>query len=219
MPITTEPAPNPDPETTGWVKAKWLVDDQPCSSTLRLSYAVSALPTTADLATQAAALIPAFANPSFLGNLSAQVILTELELGYSFGGGTELVGVADTSEPGLEGGAALPLNAAIVFSLHTGERYRGGKGRMYIPGAPDSAQLSLREWTDDFVGAMATGAATMLSDIAAAAGGPFDSIVPCVRHQFLGGAALDPPVFTPITSISIQRRICTQRRRLGSTIS
>lgn len=219
MPITTEPPAAPDPVDTGWVKAKWIVDDMPTSSTIRLTFATSGPPTAGDCSGLAGNLTPAFGNPSFVGNLSAQAILTELEVGYSFGGGVSIVGLADADDPGLIGGGACPLSSAVVVSFHDGDRYRGGKSRIYVPGAPLSAMLSLREWTDDFISALTDGIGTCLVDIAAATFGAFTAVTPAVRHQFSGGAALTPPVFNPIDSFSIQRRICTQRRRLGSEIS
>ena len=219
MPITTEPTPAPDPVDTGFVRAEYLVDDMPASCTIRLAYIVSDSPTSGDCAALASALEPAFANPSLQGNLSAQCILSELVVGYNFGDSVEIQGGVALSDPGLISGAGCPLNSAVVVSLHTGERYRGGKGRIYLPGAPQSALLTLREWTSDFTSALLDGANTLISDINGASSSPFTSVTACVRHQFRGGTALAPPVFTPITSVSIQRRVCTQRRRLGSEIS
>jgi hypothetical protein len=58
----------------------------------------------------------------------------------------------------------------------------------------------------------------MLSDINGTTDGPFDSVTASVWRKFSAGAALDPWNSWPITSVSVQRRICTQRRRLGSEI-
>lgn len=218
MPITTEPTPAPDPVDTGFVRAEYTVSGSPASCTVRLKFVTSGAPVPGDLAALATALSAGWNSPSLQGNLSDQCTLDELVVGYSFGSGVELEGGAAMGDPGLIGGGACPVNSAIVASLHTGERYRGGKGRIYLPGAPISAILNLREWTDDFVSAIGPGVDNLISVINGATSGPFTSVTACVRHQFSAGAALTPPTFTPISSTSIQRRICTQRRRLGDTL-
>jgi hypothetical protein len=219
MPITTEPPANPLPVDGGHVKVTTVVDDMATSYSIGLLYATSGAPVAGDLAALAEVLAAFFGDPTWVGNLSNEAAITEVEAMYSFGGGTELVGGFDTSQPGLIDTGAVPLNVALVASLHTGERYRGGKSRIYVAGCPDAARVDLRQWTNDFVSAMQDGINAVISGINGATSGPFTSVTAGVWHKFSGGAALAPPVFAPYESASIQRRLCTQRRRLGSEIS
>jgi hypothetical protein len=39
-----------------------------------------------------------------------------------------------------------------------------------------------------------------------------------VVHFFSGGAALAPPTFDPYIGVGVQKRYCSQRRRLGAEI-
>jgi hypothetical protein len=66
---------------------------------------------------------------------------------------------------------------------------------------------------------MQDGINAVISGLNGLSDGTFTSVTAGVWHKFRAGAALAPPVFAPYTSASIQRRICTQRRRLGSEIS
>lgn len=219
MTITTEPAPNPDPVDTGFMRAHYLIDDNPATCTIRLAFVTSEAPNPAACAVLATLLRPGWANPDLQGNMADACHLTDLVVGYSFGGGVEIEGHDVGDDPGLIGELPQPLNVAMVASLHTGERYRGGKGRIYFAGCPQPAASNGRTWSDGFIAAVQPGLDALLSLTNAVSTDHFTSVSACVRHQFRSGVALSPPVFTEIVGITMQPRVCTQRRRLGPTIS
>ena len=73
-----------------------------------------------------------------------------------------------------------------------------------------------RSWADGYVSTLNTGAQGFIDAVTAIAIGGIDSIALGTIHFFRDGAALAPPVFDPFIGASAQKRLCTQRRRLGS---
>jgi hypothetical protein len=70
---------------------------------------------------------------------------------------TGAVGESTTTVPGTRAGAALPAAAAVVMSLKTARRYRGGHPRNYLA-AGVSTDLNTRQtWTGAFTTATKTG--------------------------------------------------------------
>ena len=150
--------------------------------------------------------------------LSAQCLVKLCEVTIQEGS-IEVGGHASTSEPGAGGGAALPANSSAVISWHTGEHYRGGKPRTYVPGIDSDSLLNLYLYTDEFIGSLRSGANSFLSDFnGLALPGDWGSVSLGVWHRWSGGVAIDPPVFAPFFSAGVQPRVCTQRRRLGHTL-
>lgn len=111
----------------------------------------------------------------------------------------------------------MPANAAMVCSVHDGSHYRGGKGRFYVPGQANVSAESVSQWSDDFVSTLNTSLAEFLSAVNALSDAPFSGITLGVWHRWLAGVAISP-TFRPASAITVQPRICTQRRRLGPTL-
>jgi hypothetical protein len=103
-------------------------------------------------------------------------------------------------------------SVALLISLHTPTRYRGGHGRMYFPGISGTfATNDGRSVTAAGVSA-ATGywqaVQNAMTAIAGASGGPY---VQCVWHKKLKTA---PNTIEQVTSFTVQGVWASQRRRL-----
>lgn len=133
-------------------------------------------------------------------------------------GGLELEGVHVASEAGTNDQEPVPGNVALVVSWKIREHYRGGKPRSYIAGCTRDKYASNAAWDDDFVAAVSTLAQSYLDDVNALTAGGITAVVASVVHFFSDGAALDPPQLSPLVGAAAQKRICTQRRRLGAEL-
>lgn len=130
-------------------------------------------------------------------------------------GTAQLEGFKSGDEAGTGSGSLYPTSAAVVVSWHIPEHYRGGKPRTYLPGATVNDAGTASSWDDSFVASRNTDAASFLSDMNAITAGGITSVVFGVYRFFSGGLALDPPEFSAFTSGQVQKRVCSQRRRLG----
>lgn len=110
--------------------------------------------------------------------------------------------------PGGQNFTTLPNNVAGVISLRTANRGRSGRGRMYIPGIPDTMQASPTTLTNVFVAGMVD-AAIKLDDYFNPLG--FQPGVISKRHNKQDRVT---GLFQPFTSAVVDNRIDSQRRRL-----
>jgi hypothetical protein len=190
--------------------------DEPCSFGMWLESSDVA-PSGAECADAAQSIAALFDAPSFLGNLSSSLTHQSTKVTQYDGSGGAVEGIYTSAQPGLIGGDAMPANTAMVVSVHGSAHYRGGKGRMYIPGEVNAAAESVKQWSDDFVGTMNSAVADFLAAVNALTPTGFTTLTVGTWHRWLGGVAIAPS-FDACTGMSIQPRICTQRRRLGSTL-
>jgi hypothetical protein len=212
MPITTEPAPNPLPDGAGRVRYDGNFDGSPWSTGHGFTF--TGTPDPGDLNDLANAFYTAWED-SLLDWTSEANVLTSATVICTVGSSIE-EGVHIASEAGTASDSELPVNIAAVISWKLAAHYRGGKPRNYLPGVTVGAQISNRAWKDEFVSTL-TGLA---QDYLAAAnvitaGSVAVDAIGC-WHLFRAGVALDPPEFGAYTDVAAQKRICTQRRRLGS---
>lgn len=108
--------------------------------------------------------------------------------------------------------ASWPDNAAALISLHTARRYRGGHGRIYVPGLAitllQNDGMTLTPATVTSLGTMWDNTVSAMSAVAGTAGGPLS---PIVWHKRLSSA---PNTTEAVTGRVVQAVIATQRRRL-----
>ena len=130
-------------------------------------------------------------------------------------GGLETQGVHLGSEVGGMTDNPLPSNVAIVISYPIAEHYRGGKPRNYLPGAMETSIFGTSTWADSFVSALSGAAADFLSEMNALTAGGITAVEMGTIHFFRAYAALNPPEFSAYLGAFCQKRVCTQRRRLG----
>lgn len=106
----------------------------------------------------------------------------------------------------------LPQNCALLVRKNTLLGGRRNRGRMFVPGILPDGQV-------DNVGVIGTSVVNglqvqfnnFLEDLRGEGEAGDEPIRPVILHNFKAGAPLDP---TPITSLTVQSVIATQRRRL-----
>lgn len=211
-----EPTPEDLPDRAVRCIFELTYGDEPCSTGMWLR-AATAGATGAQLADAAESIAAFFDSPDLLGNLSDSLIHEATKLIQYDGVGGAIEGIYSSAQPGLLTGDALPANACMVVSVHGTAHYRGGKGRMYIPGQANVAAASVKQWSEDFLTTMDTSIADFFAGVNALEPDGLGSLTIGTWHRWLHGAAITP-TFDDCTGMSIQPRICTQRRRLGSTL-
>jgi len=118
------------------------------------------------------------------------------------------------------GGAYLPANTAVVLTLRTAVRSRSTRGRTFIAAIPSSYMTDSNEISqvaaDGYVGAM-NAVNTAIGNFFSPAGSTGLAVVSYYSGKGADGRpALRPvPLSTFITGITCNRRLDTQRRRLG----
>lgn len=119
-------------------------------------------------------------------------------------GGDIRIDGSTTPNTGVAAAGALPPNCAVLVRKLTAAGGRRGRGRLYMPGLPDSLCNA--------IGTITAGTVTSLQ-------GDFDS----VQTQLLAISGVEDLVLfhdtapfdpTPITEFVVQTKIATQRRRL-----
>lgn len=173
-------------------------------------------PTQAALDQLAADISSAFV-ASVLHRFSSQVTLKNGKLVYSTGF-TEIVGTSTVNLPGTGETPMAVVSNCMVVSIRTGDHYRGGHGRMYLSGLPRAALDSDRTWDAGAVGEIETDIASYLAAVDALTGTDIDSVSVGVIHRFLDKVEKDPHTFSSYTGTKTQRRVCSQRRRLGALL-
>jgi hypothetical protein len=143
--------------------------------------------------------------------------LTECAIEYFTGVGSMSV-ASFANHAGGDDSGGLPANLACVVSWGIVDTYRGGKPRTYLPGMSQGNEASVRTWDDDFVTAVSAAGAAFITAVNGITTTNLTSVSLGTLHFFSGGVALDPPTFDPYLTASAQKRICTQRRRLGREI-
>jgi hypothetical protein len=108
------------------------------------------------------------------------------------------------TEAGGAGGQATSPNVAALIHKNTAFGGRAGRGRMYIPGLQES---DLNEAGNLDSGAVTAWQASLLAFLVSVTG---DNLDPVVLHGV--GSPLSTP--SPITSLTIDSKVATQRRRL-----
>lgn len=117
---------------------------------------------------------------------------------------------------------SVPLNVAVRATFIVPLRYRGGKGGIFIPGAPVTVQSNARLWTSDFQTAILD-AVQLVSLNTVTADYESGNPAQVVPNYWVYGAKppeLRPAAETnPVISWEVQQRIASRRRRLGRGIA
>lgn len=149
---------------------------------------------------------------------ASSITLTEVQatdLTNSFG----LVGTASGSTLGGIGTGFMPPQCAIGISWSQSQHYRGGHPRTYLP-APVNAQLQA-SGSNLLSPAAATSYDTAAENFrtAVSAAATFTPVQLVLVRRIGNKAVLDPPLVNPILGSTVDRRLDTQRRRLGPDIA
>lgn len=115
---------------------------------------------------------------------------------------------ADILTAGGVSSASVPNGSAVCITKRTDLRGRSYRGRMYLPGWPttkvDSPTTINGAWLAELVGNFADWLVPSL----------FEGFTAGVLSYFFNGAQRSTPEFTPISAISADTSIDSQRRRL-----
>lgn len=133
-------------------------------------------------------------------------------------GTSEIVGTSTINAAGSRSGHVAPLSAALVASIRTGDHYRGGHGRSYFAGFAADDTDTDRLWDASLVGSFETGWAAYCDSVASLTQDDLVVVFIGVVHRFRHKAELDPHTMSPLVGTKVQRRICSQRRRLGRLV-
>ena len=214
MPITSEPAPNDPP--AGTARIIWHFTNGSALATCGMWALLTGVPDGSDLADLATDLYGVW-ETNLLGLQHAGVNLVECEVRY-WDGTSWISASAFAVHAGGVSGHAITAQAAMLISWGILASYRGGKPRTYIIGVTEVDLQDQRLLTDAKVAALAAAGASFLSDANALTTTNVTSVSIGTVHFFRAGAALAPPTFDPFMTASAQKRVCTQRRRLGSEV-
>lgn len=214
MPITSEPTPNRPPAGIVHAIVKGNCGDSTWANGFWLL--TTGVPGGTDLADLATDIYGAY-ETRFLPNFSDDCHMTECTVEYFTSDGS-IPAAAFADHAGANSHFTSSASVAAVISWGIEPVYRGGKPRTYLPSVPQDKRATARTLQDDFVSSLTTGAAGFLGDVNGLAPGSIETVTLGVVHFFSAGVALDPPTFDPFVSASCQKRICSQRRRLGPEI-
>lgn len=118
--------------------------------------------------------------------------------------------VPESAVSGTVAGESLPANCALVMSLRTGYTGRSQRGRMFLPGIAES---SVEGNTPD--ASIRGGLANTLAIVNAALASVSIPFTWVVLSRYTEGALRAEGVTLPVTSVLVDTRIDSQRRRLG----
>ncbi|AXH79100.1 MAG: hypothetical protein [Circular genetic element sp.] len=115
---------------------------------------------------------------------------------------------AGATQNGTESGMSIPSGSCLVTTFKTAERSRNGRGRVYTSGIPLNKMADPTEVTTDYLADFIT-AMNSLITIATAL-----SATLVVVSRWLNKVQRSEGVAIPITSITLDRYVDSQRRRL-----
>lgn len=160
-----------------------------------------------------------FSNPAgpFMGPLSEHFVVSNIRIqDLSPGVGASLV-YAQAGVGGNTTDDALPPNDALCVTWRTGLKGKENRGRNYLTGFAEDAQVSgfwigeIQDWARDAF------ASPLLTAFGPEGEGNYQL---SVVHTVSGGARLVPPTATPILSYTIHNEVRSLRRRgIGVRIS
>lgn len=141
--------------------------------------------------------------------LSHQVGLTEIDIvDMSTQSGPVTQVILSSPEVGGDAGPSVPLNAALCGSLRTAQRGRNYRGRVYVPGIPESYNDTPGTFQSTIVGNIVTALSWFITPA------NVHSFIWSVVSFYLNKTARSSGLATPITAVSADTLIDSQRRRL-----
>lgn len=144
---------------------------------------------------------------SLQGMVDSQVTFRRVKCSLGIDGAEDVQGDLAISLPGLAVGASVTPNVALLLHKRTARGGRRGRGRMYLPWAVITSNVDEGGViTPATVTASQTKATQFLSALSV-------NTVPMVLLHNPGQSSAGPP--NPVTSLQVDNRVGTQRRRLG----
>lgn len=129
---------------------------------------------------------------------------------YDWTSAEGLVGSNFTTQPGQMGDSQFTDQVCWLLNYETNLRYRGGRGRMYIPAPGSSAFGTGDSWNSTILGDFEALVATLLTDINSQTLGS-EAVTWVLYHR---GTTTVPQGVEPVLVISVSPVPGTQRRRV-----
>lgn len=146
-----------------------------------------------------------------LGLMSQAFIFEEVVLYVGQDGGPSAVYESTSpGTPGGDSGTIIPQNSAYLLRKRTSAAGRRGRGRMYIPGVKRSEVGELGDISSSWLSLIQASADGWLDELQNPTVGPY-ALPPVLLHSE-GLSSVPPP--TPITALTFENQIATQRQRL-----
>lgn len=189
------------------VSVEFLIGGQTVVITLSIGKTSAISPT--DLVNANAAVFD-FMSIDLMPLLSNQLSATKATA-YDLTSSTAPANVRDYV-PDIVGGvvdASIANNVAVVSSFRTANRGRSGRGRVYVPGIPNSVKASPVSVTTTFANNIGTAFINLSSRLAGV------NLSHVVISRFLNNAPRNPGITQPITAIVMNTDMDSQRRRLA----
>lgn len=123
-------------------------------------------------------------------------------------------GIASGSNAGTAGGTIVPASVAVCWSWKIANRYRGGHPRTYIGGVTASGMSNQNTWLSTYVTSHTNAATAIRTAINTTSVGGSTWTLICLSY-YKDKALRPDPVPRPISGVSVDTRIDSQRRRLG----
>lgn len=175
------------------------------------------------------------AESGFSSNLAAHtpsdVALTSV-LALDLAGNTGLEGVWTGSVAGTDANPSPESGTATIVNYHVLTRYRGGHPKAFMPGGSNAQVSEPGRWLGTYTAAYATGFQALVSNVNNHSYTSLSTSGQCAVSWYHGGTAnTDPsqwapknrpalrptPVVMPVTSVTVNSLIGSQRRRRTST--
>lgn len=204
------PAPLPVPNG-GQVLIRGAIDGVTCNNVLHFSYTGS--PLTTAQANSIAATIRATWVTRFIPLVSVVYTLGNVEV-RDLSSDVGVTGVASGSTVGTGTGQNLTSNVALCVSWKTAQHYRGGHGRTYFGGLRTVDITNSHTWASSTITAFSTACAGLITDINGI-GSANNSPVFCILRRTAHKSLLTPPMMFAVTAAAIDKRVDSQRRRVG----
>lgn len=149
-------------------------------------------------------------------NCGALVTLVSITATFIPSAGTEVIGTASPNIAGTGAGQLADAASCYVISWKTGEYYRGGHPRTYLPG-PLTADISNgSDIASSRTSGLAANAASWLAAINARTTTHITGVqLGTVSYQ-RSNSWRTPPVFVPFQSVTVNGKLGNQRRRIHS---
>lgn len=132
-----------------------------------------------------------------------------------YGSAGEYGGEYSNSAAGVIAEAALPADNSMVLSWEIARTYRGGHPRTYVAGTNVTMTSTPQVWTSGSLAAMLTKAEAFLAAVNVITTADFATVALGTQSKATHGAPRVDSLFEPYLAVSVQPRVCSQRRRLG----
>jgi hypothetical protein len=171
-------------------------------------------PTATDPQTVASAVATTFTDAAgFKSRLDNETVITQVLVSLGTDGGEDLVGAVAANVAGANTQATLPPNCAVLVHKRTARGGRRGRGRLFIPWYVGEASV-------DEAGVLLTGELNLaqaalnvwLASLAT------QNVPMVLLHDVSAPGTVHPTTPGPpdvVTSLTVDKLISTQRRRLG----